>query len=48
MGYSTAPNGTGIGLAICKQIADAHGWFIEVSEGSDGGARFELSGVEGA
>ncbi|WP_380679032.1 response regulator [Salinigranum sp. GCM10025319] len=46
MGHSTNPDGTGFGLAICKQIADSHGWFIEVVEGTDGGARFEISDVE--
>lgn len=46
MGYSGDPEGTGFGLAICQQIAEAHGWFIEVTEGSDGGARFEVSDVE--
>ena len=48
MGYSDASGSTGFGLAICKQIADAHGWFIGVDEGRDGGARFEVSGVETA
>ena len=42
-GYSGAPDGTGFGLAICEQIADAHGWVIDVSEGAAGGARFEVS-----
>lgn len=45
MGYTGDSDGSGSGLAICKQIAAAHGWFIEVTDGTDGGARFEVSGV---
>jgi PAS domain S-box-containing protein len=45
MGYSDESGSTGFGLAICKQIAEAHGWFIGVADGTDGGARFEVSGV---
>ena len=47
-GYSTARDGTGFGLAIVKEIADAHGWDIRATAGTDGGARFEVSGVEPA
>ena len=46
MGYSGDPEGSGFGLAICRQIAEAHGWFIEPTNGRDGGARFEVSDVE--
>ncbi|GAB7011644.1 two-component system sensor histidine kinase NtrB [Halorubrum trueperi] len=42
-GYSTAMGGTGYGLSIVSQIATAHGWNISVTEGTDGGARFEIS-----
>lgn len=45
-GYSTSEEGTGFGLRIVKQIADAHGWDIEVTSGADGGARFAVTGVE--
>lgn len=45
-GYSTSENGTGFGLRIVKQIAEAHGWEITVGESDQGGARFELTGVE--
>ncbi|AUV83243.1 hypothetical protein C2R22_17665 [Salinigranum rubrum] len=41
-GYSTDADGTGFGLAIVRAVADAHGWDVEVTEGSDGGARFEI------
>ena len=45
-GHSTNKSGTGFGLSIVKQVADAHGWDIRVTEGSDGGARFEIIGLE--
>ncbi|WP_262176845.1 response regulator [Haloarcula laminariae] len=45
MGYSTADEGTGIGLAIVAQIADAHGWGLDLAESEVGGARFEVTGV---
>ncbi|MFC7097083.1 PAS domain S-box protein [Halobaculum marinum] len=44
-GFSTADGGTGFGLRIVKQVADAHGWDIRLTEGDDGGARFEVTGV---
>lgn len=46
MGYSTAETGTGFGLAIVAEIAEAHGWSIDVTESASGGARFEVTGVE--
>jgi len=45
-GYSTSGGGTGFGLRIVEQVADAHGWEIRVTEGSDGGARFEVTDIE--
>ena len=45
-GYSTDNESTGFGLAIVKQIADAHGWDICVTESETGGARFEITGVD--
>ncbi|WP_353633854.1 PAS domain S-box protein [Halobacterium sp. NMX12-1] len=44
-GYSEDPDGTGFGLSIVEQVAEAHGWRVEATEG-DGGARFEVTGVE--
>jgi len=46
VGYSTTEAGTGFGLSIVEQVADAHGWDVRVTEGTDGGARFEITGVE--
>jgi PAS domain S-box-containing protein len=45
-GYSTNEDGTGFGLQIVEQIADAHGWEVTVTESEEGGARFEITGVE--
>ncbi|WP_439025430.1 PAS domain-containing protein [Haloarchaeobius sp. DT45] len=45
-GHSTAENGTGFGLAIVNRVADAHGWDLTVTTGSEGGARFEFTGVD--
>ncbi|PSQ10514.1 hypothetical protein BRC93_09280 [Halobacteriales archaeon QS_5_70_15] len=45
-GYSTDPEGTGFGLNIVRRIAEEHGWSLSITEGIDGGARFEVTGVE--
>lgn len=46
-GYTTAPDGTGFGLNIVRQVAHAHGWAVAVTESPDGGAQFEFSNVAG-
>ncbi|PSQ39405.1 hypothetical protein BRD13_03090 [Halobacteriales archaeon SW_5_70_135] len=45
-GYSSVEDGTGFGLNIVEQVARAHGWDVRVTDGSAGGARFEVTGVE--
>jgi signal transduction histidine kinase len=45
-GFSTTEGGTGFGLAIVTQIAEAHGWHVSVAESADGGARFEIAGID--
>ena len=45
-GYSTTEDGTGFGLSIVEQVAEAHGWTVRVTDGSEGGARFEIRGAE--
>ena len=47
-GYSTSRSGTGFGLRIVEQVVDAHGWSVRAVESEDGGARFEITGVESA
>jgi len=41
-GHSSASGGTGFGLTIVKRIVEAHGWTVSVTNGPDGGARFEF------
>ncbi|WP_267163514.1 sensor histidine kinase [Halovenus salina] len=45
-GVTTQQGGTGIGLSIVQKLVAAHGWTIEATDGSDGGARFEVTGVD--
>jgi signal transduction histidine kinase len=45
-GYTTSRNGNGYGLSVVRHIVEAHGWEIRVTDGSDDGARFEITGVE--
>jgi PAS domain S-box-containing protein len=42
-GFSTGAQGTGYGLSIVADIVRAHGWSVTVTEGRDGGARFEIA-----
>jgi PAS domain S-box-containing protein len=44
-GYTTANEGSGIGLAIVRTVADAHGWEITVTESEAGGAKFVFAGT---
>lgn len=43
-GYSQTENGggTGLGLTIVEEIADAHDWTVSLTTGGLGGARFEF------
>jgi PAS domain S-box-containing protein len=45
-GYTTREDGVGYGLSIVRSIVDGHGWDIVVTEAEDGGARFEVTGVD--
>jgi signal transduction histidine kinase len=45
-GYSSNGDGHGFGLTSVEHVADAHDWNVFVAEGRDGGARFEVRGVE--
>jgi len=41
-GTSSATDGTGMGLAIVRTVADGHEWSISVTESESGGARFDV------
>lgn len=41
-GVASDEGGTGLGLSIVATVANAHGWAVSATEGSDGGARFEF------
>ena len=45
-GYTTSDSGTGFGLAIVAEVAEAHDWSVRVTEADGGGARFEITDVE--
>lgn len=45
-GVTTNAGGTGFGLSIVADIAKSHGWTVSVTDGSDGGARFEFLTAE--
>lgn len=45
-GYSMANTGTGLGLAVVDTVVDIHGWELQLTEGTEGGARFEVVDVD--
>lgn len=45
-GVTTQPDGTGFGLKIVSEVADAHGWTLSVVDADNGGARFEFRDVD--
>jgi len=47
-GYSDTDEGHGFGLAIARDIAEAHGWSLDAEDSELGGARFVVEGLEPA
>ena len=41
--FTTKPEGSGVGLALSRQVMTAHGGFIRVSDNEGGGAKFTLT-----
>lgn len=42
-GFTTGDDeNTGLGLSVVEGVVDAHGWEVRVTDGRDGGARFEV------
>ncbi|ELZ85921.1 HTR-like protein [Haloferax elongans ATCC BAA-1513] len=46
-GYTTDEDGTGYGLAIVAEIADAHDWDVRIRDAAGGGARIEVRTGQG-
>jgi two-component system nitrogen regulation sensor histidine kinase NtrY len=40
--FTTKKNGSGVGLALARQVMTAHGGFIRVGQNEGGGATFSL------
>ena len=40
--FTTKPNGTGLGLAVCQKLARAHGGVVDLSPREGGGCRASL------
>ena len=47
-GDTTDDDGTGFGLAIVQEVAEAHSWSVTITDAESGGARVEVTGVETA
>jgi len=47
-GFTSKRGGTGLGLYIVDQIADAHGWSLSAGESETGGLRIDITGVQRA
>ncbi|WP_092890817.1 PAS domain-containing sensor histidine kinase [Halopelagius inordinatus] len=45
-GVTSTARGTGIGLNIVRSLAEAQGWAVSLTSGTDGGARFEFTSAD--
>ncbi|MDL0129805.1 PAS domain-containing protein [Halobacterium salinarum] len=45
-GFTTSADGTGFGLSIVRDVADAHDWTVSVTTSDDGGARLTITGTD--
>lgn len=44
--FTTQVKGTGLGLAVVRQIVMSHGWNVEYRQNPNGGATFRVSGLK--
>jgi signal transduction histidine kinase len=44
-GYTTREDGTGFGLGIVREIAEAHGWSLQLGTSPSGGAHIDVTGA---
>ncbi|MFW5955869.1 MAG: ATP-binding protein [Halorhabdus sp.] len=44
--FTTAEDGTGLGLVIDEEIAAAHGWSIAIVECNTGGTRVAITNID--
>lgn len=47
-GETTDHEASGLGLALSRRVAEAHGWSLRIQESNDGGTRVEITGVGAA
>ncbi|MFW5919523.1 MAG: PAS domain-containing protein [Halanaeroarchaeum sp.] len=45
VGYEVSEDSAGLGLAVAREIADAHGWSIGIDESHDDGVRIVVDGI---
>ncbi len=45
-GFTTSADGHGYGLSVVRAVVDAHGWEIVATGADNGGARFEVTGID--
>lgn len=45
-GFTTSDSGHGYGLSVVRTIVNAHGWDIIATDAENGGARFEITGID--